>query len=416
MRLEMVKMQEAQAQQLERRTAGQSLAEAALFMPVILLLIAGLIEVSQLVITQNRISTAARNAARFGAQGGEDTGIRNITLNTVIQTLDLSNGVWDIFVVRGALTTDGQLPASNFATEHIYGVGATSAFTRTTTADAWTALREEIVDQLTYPGTSPANLRVVGVLILHDVETITGMNVIPTLLGRNTVRGFSIMRNSALATTVTQSTGCNGVYPLAIEENARSILREEFNSLAFTRPSSAPSYNSFSGHVENRELSAGREGYLYHLNFANAGPHQQRQVALLKWNGGTPPPPSDYLVRTLQYPGASGDPVYGYVEPGDQFDRDLHRGDVVARAPGSAASLLTNSVLNPTIYNHISTERTLRVPLWNALTDDNDDAAPGDTIIQITGFAIFRIRGYGSSGPWLLLELMRLDDSCGQPS
>ena len=46
---------------------GQSLVEVALFLPIFIIVLAGLIEVSQLVITQNRVSQAARTAARTKA-------------------------------------------------------------------------------------------------------------------------------------------------------------------------------------------------------------------------------------------------------------------------------------------------------------------------------------------------------------
>ncbi len=201
------------AEKYVRNQIGQSLAEVALFMPILLIMIAGLVEVSQMVITQNRISTAARNAARFGAQGGEDLGIQHVTLNTVTQTLDLNSGVWDVFSLRGELDSDGDLPEDNFSWQHIYGDGMTQAFTNTVTTESWEDLRQEIVDSLSYKGSSPEGLKFVGVLILHDIETILGLDMIPALLGRNTVRGFSIMRNSALATTVTESEVCGAAYP-----------------------------------------------------------------------------------------------------------------------------------------------------------------------------------------------------------
>ena len=54
---------------------GQSLVEVALFFPIFIILLAGLVEVSQLLITQNRVSSAARAGARFASNGGEDVGI-----------------------------------------------------------------------------------------------------------------------------------------------------------------------------------------------------------------------------------------------------------------------------------------------------------------------------------------------------
>jgi hypothetical protein len=400
--------------QWKRRQRGQSLAEAAIFMPVLLLLVVGLVEVSQLVITQNRISTAARNAARFGAQGGEDAGIRNITLNTVTQTLDLTSGVWDIFVVRAQIGQDGNIDADDFDYQHVYGTGATQSFTATNTSAAWEALRQEIVDDLSFEGTDPAGLNIVGVLILHDVESILGLDLLPALLGRNTVRGFSIMRNSALATTVTQTSGCRAVYPLIAEVGKRSITPQDYEDLEFSYPSSPPAYESFANHVSQARLLDANEGYLYKYDVGTL----TQNVGLVQWNnnitginGG-----GSILATSLDYPGNSNDygnhgdpghsfPVYrGFSEWGDPTDREMHVGD---RVPHSGETL--NSSVRARLRDHIDSGRTLRLPLWDASTGGYDGSG---NWFRIDGFGIFRIHGYGND--WILLEVFRLDSSCGQ--
>lgn len=386
-----------------RSQIGQSLVEVALAMPVLLLIIVGLVEVSQMVITQNRISTAARNAARFGAQGGEDLGIRNITLNTVTQTLDLTSGMWDIFVVRGELDSDGDLPESNFSWQHIYGDGMTETFTTTVSSQAWEDLRQEIVDNLSYPGTDPAGLKVVGALILHDVESVLGLDILPALLGRNTIRGFSIMRNSALATTVTQSTGCTGVYPLIVDVGVRSVTEPVFESLSFTEPSPEPSYNDFPGHVPDVELGAAGEGYIFKLDVPGPGVDMTgaaQSLGLLNWSLAQSTP---LLANSMTYPGNSSDNTFGFHEWGDATDQEMHAGDRVARSTEGMGAI--TSILN----GHISVGRTLRLPLWDQA---GGGYVAGDNYFFISGFAIFRVRGYGSG--WILLELFRLDDSCGQ--
>jgi hypothetical protein len=68
----MMKRQTITQQKSQR---GQSLVEVALFFPIFIILLAGLVEVSQLLITQNRVSSAARAGTRFASDGGEDAGI-----------------------------------------------------------------------------------------------------------------------------------------------------------------------------------------------------------------------------------------------------------------------------------------------------------------------------------------------------
>ncbi|HZD11784.1 MAG TPA: TadE/TadG family type IV pilus assembly protein [Candidatus Binatia bacterium] len=379
---------------------GQSLAEVAILLPILLLLIVGVVEVSQMLITQNRISTAARNAARFGAQGGEDLGIRNITLNTVTQTLDLTSGVWDIFVVRGVLDVHGDLPADNFSTEHVYGAGMTQAFTRTTTSESWEALRQEIVDKLSYPGTSPAGLKVVGVLILHDIDSILGINIIPSMLGRNTIRGFSIMRNSALATTVSQSTGCTGVYPLIVDVGTRSMTRALYDSLSFTYPLPKPSYNSFSGHASDVALLSAKEGYVFKLD-VGTGP---QNVGLLRWNPDPALSPP-LLGASMDYPGNSSDNLLGFHEWGDSTDQEMHIGDRVMRSSEGLGDM------TPELEDHVDIGRTLRLPLWDEAGGGYVSDVDGQRFF-IAGFGVFRVRAFGSN--WILLELFRIDNSCGQ--
>lgn len=383
---------------------GQSLVETALFMPILLIMIVGLVEVSQMVITQNRISTAARNAARFGAQGGEDLGIQYVTLNTVTQTLDLNSGVWDVFSLRGELDRDGNLPEGNFSYQHIYGEGHTQSFTATVTSEAWEDLREEIVDSLSYKGSSPGGLKFVGVLILHDIESILGLDIVPALLNRNTVRGFSIMRNSALATTVTQSEGCGSAYPLIIEQGIRSITERQFDAIDFEYPDSpTPKYNDFPGHVPERDLlGSAREGDLFLLNVIQGVNDQE--AGLLFWGTGS----NDHktLVESMRYPPNS----HLYKEPQDSSDTEMHVGDEVWRS--SVNHTQFQKRLLPIIENHIDTGRSLRLLLW-----DNDEG-PAASQFTITGFAIFKIRAYGDDGGprgnWILLELSHLDFSCGQ--
>ena len=91
----------------KRSQRGQSLVEVALFLPIFILLLAGLVEVSQLLITQNRISSAARAGTRFASNGGENIGVVDVVLNTVTQTLETDNTLWDLWVIHGTVNENG---------------------------------------------------------------------------------------------------------------------------------------------------------------------------------------------------------------------------------------------------------------------------------------------------------------------
>jgi len=101
--------------------------------------------------------------------------------------------------------------------------------------------------------------------------------------------------------------------------------------------------------------------------------------------------------------------VPGYIEPFDPTDQTLHIGDWVAGSTGVVNATSVNEQLN----EHIDLERTLRLPMWNNVIDT------GTSInFQNAQFGIFRLIGYNLSlpSPWLLLEFVNYDTSCGQLS
>lgn len=167
----------------EAREKGQSLVEVALFFPIFLVVLAGVVEVSHLVITQNRVSNAARSAARFAANGGEDAGMVNVALNTVTQTLEITDDVWDIWSIRGTLN-DGGTGFDEWEFTHIYGISNT---TQAPEVDQ-TALQQRVLAELQvdHQGTTnPQNasgLRIVGTYAIHDVESILGLDALPALV------------------------------------------------------------------------------------------------------------------------------------------------------------------------------------------------------------------------------------------
>ena len=87
---------------------GQSLVEIALFLPIFLIIIAGMVEISQLVVTQNIVTDATRASTRFGANGGEDEGMVNIIINAVPSpTINLAEDAWDIWSIRATVDDNG---------------------------------------------------------------------------------------------------------------------------------------------------------------------------------------------------------------------------------------------------------------------------------------------------------------------
>lgn len=458
---------------LSKRTVGQSLVETAIILPIILLILAGTVEIGYIAVTQNRVSTAARIGARFGANGGEDAGIRSVILNSVTQTLDLNSGIWDIWTIRALTDQYGNIPnaQANFQMTHIYGNGLTTDFTATTTITAQNALRIRMQNGLrcdldangspdldwsdpdgpggnqTADNCTPANQRVVAVLILHDVDAILGLPIVPNLMGFKTVRGFNMMRSAAFATTVEQTNGCTGVFPIAIEENIRTITQAQYTALipTFTYPTGVliPNWSSFTKQPATPGyLNNGIEGQIFYTYYDN-GSHSGNRFEWLRWNqaitGLTTPtspasPPSvptctgcSILAKSLAYPGNSNDYTNrsdtpnpppgswpypfvfrGFAAYGDPLNKQMKLGSLIVRDGSTGFS----GMIGTQLQDNIIDKRALRMVLWDA-TGDN----PAGTY-RVSGFVVFRLRGYGNdaNGNWLLLEFLRLDSSCGQSS
>lgn len=413
-----------------RQEDGQSLAEAALILPVLIILIAGVVEVSHMAVTQSRITSAARSGARFGANGGEDTGMVETTLRTAIETIGDDESVWDIWIIRAQVDDMGDIPIDDFSFDHVYGLGQTSRFTDTSTITFTNDLRLKIEAQLqldesaTPGGADSSGLRVVGVYALYDIDSIIGLNILPNLAGLRSMKGYSIMRQASLAASVNLTSGCNGVFPLILHEQTRNMNELEFGVLVegnFTYPtgSNEPRWEDFvvppdlngDGFPDSLDISEGIEGVAYYFPYA---PFAAQSMGWLRWNdsitgvGGG----SSILNESLLWPGNNtlyaGQPgdtpagaLRGYAEPGDPTDTTMHLNDWVVGEPSD----FTASGVLGTLNNHIDSERALRVVLW--------EPAPSGGNYVISGFAIFRIAGYQTNN-WILLEFVRMDRSCGQ--
>jgi len=418
----------------EAHEKGQSLVEVALFFPIFLVILAGVVEVSHLVITQNRVTNAARSSTRFAANGGEDAGMVNVTLNTVTQTLEVSDDVWDIWSIRGTLN-DGGTGFDDWTFTHIYGITNTSQAPNVNE----TALQQQVIDELQvdHLGQTSADiaggLRIVGTYAIHDVESILGLDTIPDLVGFNSIRALSVMRVTGL--NLEQTNGCDG-FPIAVHEGIRSVTppgqgSNPFpNAGDFTYPTTnppppyPPTYQSFTNHVADIPLSDAREGYVYKVqNGFGAG-----NFGWLVWNEGINAS-AQTLNDSLSWPGNATDyndhndggqalpgfnhVVRGYVEPGDPTDTSLHIGDWVSANTGSINANDVQAALNESVDRNQN--RALRLMVW-----DDSQAQGNNGRYRISGFAIFRLLGHslsqGQGGSWILAEFVRWDNSCGQVS
>lgn len=404
---------------------GQSLVEVALFFPIFIIMLAGLVEVSNLLVTQNRVSSATRAAARFAADGGENAGMTTVLLNTVTQTLQHDEELWDVWAVRGTVTTNGS-DIVPFEFEHIYGQASTQQFNTISP----TLVKQEILDELLrdeFGNQDPAivdGLRFAGTYAIHDVDSILGLNAMPGLVGLTSVKELTVMRITGL--NLVSTNGCTG-FPIAVHEGVRSASYPGQGGTPFPAASQfdAPTnlppdyYNYYFNHTPDTPLLQATEGDVFKIqNGFGSG-----NFGWLKWNqyvnssevtlDGSLSWPGNSDDYTTNAPGQTppGFPhgVYGFIEAGDPSDVDMNVNDWVAAGVGSVNS---NGV-RQTLDSHVANERTLRLIVW-----DTFDGTGTNGRYHISRFGIFRLLGYnldqGQGDSWILAEFIRWDESCGQ--
>ena len=95
------------AKRVGRRQRGQSLLEFALTMPVLLVIVAGVLEVGNMLVTYNRVQLVAREASRFGAAGGGSQFIPEIVLDASTESLDTISDRMSVYVIRPVVEYSG---------------------------------------------------------------------------------------------------------------------------------------------------------------------------------------------------------------------------------------------------------------------------------------------------------------------
>ncbi|MEM7331347.1 MAG: TadE/TadG family type IV pilus assembly protein, partial [Chloroflexota bacterium] len=415
----------------KRRSNGQALVETALFLPIFLVILAGVVEVSQFVVTTNRLTSAARAGTRFASNGGEDAGVLSAFRNSITNTMNVDENIWDVFTIRATLNGDGT-GFSDWEFNHIYGISNTQTLTPINQLDV-AALQTRILDDLQFDedgnritnvNTELADLRIVGTYIIHDMESLLNLDATPALSSIYSVNSLNVMRISGL--NVVSSDGC-AAFPLALGLGARSISGDTTGGdpfpTDFQYPLVAPNYFQFVRHQPNISLDNGTpEGtiFRYFLGTSNAN------FQYLKWNQQITSPADETLANSVRWPGDSldysdhADPgiplaeygyvVRGYAEPGNTLDTELHIEDFVAPSTAQLANDITFGMVNDPLNESIALGRDLRLIVFNSLEG-------GSGNIIIARFGVFKIRGYGGAGTaneWILVEFTRWDDTCGQ--
>jgi hypothetical protein len=436
-----------------RFSRGQSLAETALFLPILILLLAGVVEVSSLLNTQNRITTASRIGTGFGATNFDRhnwsataDSMGRVALNTVTDTMVMSPDRWDIWSIY-AQTNDSGTAFSAFTATHVYGENAIVA------AAEWSAMEpavsEEMLQQLQSTGLDSAkDIEVVATASYHGAETLLGLPVW-RWAGFETIRGLTVMRVDEPAPL----SGCP-LLPIAIRLNQYSLyptnwppglqlnesppgsgnyLYPDDNVPLFPppwdfetpHPNPAPIYeppvyvniatapqllsDTFSRNWPGIPLNNARPGYLYKARegTSNGG------FGWLSWNGDTSQKgleasvtfPGNFLTA---YPGSRSDihPNWGGGPGTTRGDGVLEVNEWVEVATGEMA-VFRNHFIN----RYIRTGQPFIMLYYKDVRGTGSNAD-----VQIGGYVISRLHGLQISGPkddrFMIFEFLGWADEC----
>jgi hypothetical protein len=426
-------------QHSQHRNRGQSLIETALFMPILLILLAGVVEVSNFLVTQNRVSTAARVATGYGASNfiGEEwndpsvwaIGIADTAKESVTNTLDLAPELWDIWAIKGTLNPD----STGFVQWDAQHAHVGNVFSDAQWAAMESKIQSDVLDAL---DPSEHGLEIVATVAFHHRASILGLNAL-NFGPLKRIRGLSVMRVDPVA----EYERCDA-FPIAVSLNNRSLWPhgtdpipegdEEFpfesgnnyggNSYHwFGRDDGVPypiyevgNTAQYKFNTPGTPLISAKPGDLFLTKQSTES--GGGGFGWLRWDqsqGSTTP----ILTNSLTWPGNAD--TYYYPPPELFSDDGLDQFDIVAIHTGAV------SAAKDVMETHIDTAgRMLKLIVFTPPDVDGGDAN-GDgygTILnggqndryEIYGFVIVRLVAWYLPGEhnWLLFEFVRFDRSC----
>jgi hypothetical protein len=425
-----------------KRERGQSLVETALFLPILIFLIAGVVEVSNLLITQNRITTAARTAAGFGAANfdrddwsGTAGAMGVVALNTVTETLILDSGLWDIWSIH-ARTDDTGSGFEVFTATHVFGDNA--VVDNGTWAANQADVQADMLSELQSTGASAADLEVVASVTYHAIDTILGLPVWQWT-GLQTLRGLTVMRVGERA----PYTGCP-LLPIAVRLNQYSIYPSnwpedmQYNPTQypgdgveifpegngpqeFDWPVPAPQYinlntapsletATYVNNIPGVPLGDALSGYVYLAR--EEGP--SGGFGWLTWDGDTSAValgnsltfPGNFLEK---YPGSDSDMGTGAPPPGTESGNQngvLEIGEWLENSTGNISSMVG------IIRGYIDSQ----TPVTLIMYDETDGETGSNADYRVRGFVIVKLIGYSFQGAneekWIMFEFVAWGSEC----
>ena len=392
-------------------------------------------------------------AVRFGSRGGSDQGIQLSSYAVLTQTMPIDNlELWDVFVVRGTVNTDGTGWVDNsFSVNPIYGGGKSELYRDVVSSTYPISLSLEILDGLqtridadnntvTYAGAGnedgrrqAAGEEIVGVIMSYKAETILGVE---DYFGQDVeITSEKYMTVHAVSE---QTRGCD-VYPIAISSSARGFEAEKRDNekdgqLYYTQTSTnyQPQVEAI-GNLARYDYPTDAKGLdqLHWRNFripsGNGVPRSvddalEGDIFILEagtafeWVFYGNNPADSTTAIDMVWPGNSRIyDSYNFSFPDSSPGEGLHIGDRIKHATNNAIENNQGRVGNAwgSVEPHIDVGRSIRIPVINF---QDFDTASSDNF-KIASFLIVKLLGHGTlenGTKFLAAEVVKVDTSCGQ--
>lgn len=403
-----------------RAKGGQSLVEFALTLPVLLTILAGVVEVSNILMIYNRVQVAAREGARFGAAGGDDDGVMGVVRQSSTGVLAVEDDQMRVWVMR---------PVIDVTAASVW------SWVAPTTAASW---GDSTVVKCVFPTTGCAADDVVPLLspttVLSEIKSLGSGADARSISGTRFVITVVAYRSDMILNLPFWGTNADGTgrFPMY----AYSIIRQEVEQAAITQKGDGCSaYPIALSHtrVTGANKKSENETFDVPLNDESGIKDGYR---FLSWDPNPSPlgsgagvshlisPDTGTCRGSLWFPGSSVNcPLLSYDEtPYGGADTTLHRGNSVAYNTATIDQIMAaannpfTTSNNTGHFNSIdatSRPRALRIIIYNFAEGTNPWNDGIAWQYKIDAFAIVRL--ISRSGNTLTFSWVKTDNSCGNP-
>lgn len=383
------------------RERGQSITELAIMLPVLLIIVAGTLEVTNLLTTYNRVQLVAREGARFGGGGGTNDAIGERSFYSSPDPLEVDYE--DVYVVRPVVNSSGTGWVEGTWSEVLVYDGSVGV------AEGSGLSADDVFADLLAGAAGPnylTDMELVVVVVNYNADTVLGLSILPGYENRVPLQAYGAMPLQSEVAEPEPTEGCF-FFPLGchFEDVSDIVGVSDLDDIPVDTIIDLPAYGS--GNY------GGCDFMVCDVGPGNSDAAEAMRTGCSAEDGGTgdlyldpDPRPGTDSDEEPDYAPSIGDHVWGVDE-------------------GAAGHGVWNALMRhcDTVGGSNSCPEdpdTMRIFIYDEVLpwDDNQPGGPqADQIYRIERFALIQIVGvdYDGSYPTMIhVRFLGWDDSCGQ--